>query len=69
MYLLSFTDYFCVHIYSSRLANRGASAFYLSSPGFLIVGIESISILNLFLASIGEFGVIFSFSFDLCLLL
>ena len=41
----------------------GACAFYLSCLGFLIVGVEfiSISILNLFLVSIG----VFSFSFDL----
>ena len=35
----------------------GACAFCLSSPGFLIVGIESISILSLFLVFIGGFGV------------
>ena len=35
----------------------GACAFYLSSSGFLIVGIESISILSLFLVSIGGFRV------------
>ena len=35
----------------------GARAFCLSSPGFLIVGVESISILSLFLVSIGGFGV------------
>ena len=46
----------------------GACAFCLSYPGFLIVGIESISILSLFSVSIGGFGVgfqFFSFSFDL----
>ena len=35
----------------------GACTFYLSCLGFLIVGVESISILNLFLFSIGGFGV------------
>ena len=35
----------------------GVCAFCLSSPGFLIVGVESISILSLFLVSIGGFGV------------
>ena len=46
----------------------GACAFCLSYPGFLIVGVESISILSLFLVSIEGFGVgfwFFSFSFDL----
>ena len=45
-----------------------ACAFCLCCSGFLIVGIESISIsiLNLFLVSIGGFGVdFFSFAFDL----
>ena len=35
----------------------GACAFCFSSPGFLIEGVESISILSLFLVSIGGFGV------------
>ena len=34
-----------------------ACVFCLSSPGFLNVGVESISILSLFLVSIGGFGV------------
>ena len=46
----------------------GTCAFCLSSPGFLNVGVESISILSLFLVSIEGFWVgfwFFSFSFDL----
>ena len=59
----------------------GASAFCLSCPSFLVVGVDSISVpicsifLNLFLVSIEGFGVglwYFSFSFvlevDLCFL-
>ena len=34
-----------------------ACAFFKSSPGFLIVGVESISILSLFLVFIGGFRV------------
>ena len=55
-------------IFTLPAGPMGACAFCLSSLGFLNVGVESISILSLFLVSIEGFGVgfwFFSFFFDL----
>ena len=46
-----------VFVFTLPARPMGACAFCLSSPGFFNVGIESISILSLFLVSIGRFGV------------
>ena len=50
-----------VFVFTLLARPMGACAFYLSSSGFLIEGIGSISILSLFLVSIGGFGVDFRF--------